>query len=647
MKTDRRDFLKTLSLGSAGALLSSPSLLALPQAPGGEDAQDAFKSLCQKLLEDWSGALLRLQILAPGDSTRHGAIACPACDFIHGRGFEAVYPFMRMARTTGDGTYLRAAIAAMEWSQNVTTEDGRWTNELDPKSWPGTTIFAAIALAESLYYHGDLLDDGTRTKWTQRLEQAANGFLFHELNRIDYANINYGFISMHGFHLIGKLLNHDKLLARSHEFADLAKTYFTETETLLYGEGKPIKGKSSKGLRPVDLGYNVEESLNGAVLYALEMKDEPFLDLLERSMVSHLEFVLPDGAWDNSWGTRQAKWSYWGSRTSDGCQPAFSLMADRDPRLGSAAYRNALLLQQCTTEGLLHGGPHYVSHGIKPCVHHTFAHAKAVALVMDKGPEIPQIDITAKLPRDEEYGTREITDLAVSLVSRGPWRATISAYDFLYGKGDRSYLQQATGGSLAVLYHDRVGPLMTASMAEYIMIEDQNMQPQPGEDYPLTSRIETYQDGKWFTNLYDLEAEVEATSSATSERFLVKTSLKDREKKPMLKENPRFIIEYSFSATETLITLTRPADSHDQSEVSLVVPIVSPSGEKVNQKSPQEIELTKPKGQVIIKSSGAIAVQKTEKGRIFNMVPGMEAVPLSIRLPDGAGSQVTCSIQVT
>ena len=41
------------------------------------------------------------------------------------------------------------------------------------------------------------------------------------------------------------------------------------------------------------------------------------------SMRTHMEFMLPDGGWDNSWGTRNYKWTWWGSRTSDGCQPAY------------------------------------------------------------------------------------------------------------------------------------------------------------------------------------------------------------------------------------------------------------------------------------------------------------------------------------
>jgi hypothetical protein len=86
-----------------------------------------------------------------------------------------------------------------------------------------------------------------------------------------------------------------------------------------------------------------------------------------------MEFMLPDGAWDNSWGTRNFKWTWWGSRTSDGCHPAYRLLADRDPRFAEVSRRNLALMAACTHDGLLYGGPHYRAAGYAPCIHHTFS----------------------------------------------------------------------------------------------------------------------------------------------------------------------------------------------------------------------------------------------------------------------------------
>ncbi len=93
--------------------------------------------------------------------------------------------------------------------------------------------------------------------------------------------------------------------------------------------------------------------------------------------------MLPDGAWDNSWGSRNYKWTWWGSRTSDGCHPAYILLADHEPKFLEAAHRNLELMSACTHNNLLYGGPTTSQHGDQPCIHHTFTHAKSLATVLD------------------------------------------------------------------------------------------------------------------------------------------------------------------------------------------------------------------------------------------------------------------------
>ena len=644
---DRRDFLQAMSVGCAGLTLPTGGFAAGANVAANRAVGSDFDVLTRALLTTWCDGLIAHQIDEPDDPTRHGAFSCPSCDWIHGRCIDAVYPFMRMARATGDEKYQRAAIDVMEWSKNVTEADGRWRNGIEPNSWPGTTIFAAIALAEALHFHGDLLDHSTRTQWTNRLDQAAKGYLFHELDCIDFANINYGLTAIYGFHLIGELLDKPKFIERSHKFAGEAKRYFTKPNKLLFGEGKPRDEPSDTGLYPVDLGYNVEESFNGAVMYAIDQNDTELLELLTKSMNSHLEFMLPDGAWDNSWGTRQAKWSYWGSRTSDGCQPAFGLMANRNPAFGSAAYRNAELLKRCTVDGLLHGGIHYVSHGVEPCIHHTFAHAKVMAVIQDKIEKLPEIDHSVSIPQDQADGVKEFSDLAVWLTARGPWRGTISAYDRTYNsKGNLKYIQQATGGSLSVLYHTLVGPLLTSSMAEYIMVEESNMQPQPVRDFPLTPRIETNKDGNWYTNLYDLKAKVHSSDDGEKIQVDVTTRLRDRERKIVEGDASRFDLRYTFDEKQTTITAKSSDGSISKAGASLVLPLVSPSGAPVIRKSETRIEVVKPNGTVVIESNVPMVIQETEKDRIFNIVPGMEAIPIFVELSKTKRMETTCTISV-
>lgn len=50
---------------------------------------------------------------------------------------------------------------------------------------------------------------------------------------------------------------------------------------------------------------------------------------------------------------------------------------------------------------------------------------------------------------------------------------------------------------------------------------------------------------------------------------------------------------------------------------------MSPSGEKVTQVSDRRIEIKKPGGTVVVESTVPLKIKQSEKGRIFNMVPGI------------------------
>ncbi len=644
---DRRKFLKTVSLGYAGLTFATGSLLAGSRSFAAETSDGDFNTLTRSLLTDWCTGMLEQQINDPTDPVRHGALACPSCDFLHGRCWEAAYPLLHMAHTTGEQKYTDAAIGLYDWAEkNVSQPDGSWTNDLDPKSWRGTSIFGAIALAEALHYHGDVLDEDRRAAWTTRLDEAAGGYLLRDFKKIDFTNLNYGMTGVYGFHLFGRVLGKQKYFDRSEQFAKRLKEFFTEPNKLIWGEGKPNDNRSGRGLLPVDLGYNVEESLNGAVLYALEKNDSGLLERLAESMNGHLEFMLPDGAWDNSWGTRSAKWSYWGSRTSDGCQPAFSLMAGYNPAFGTAAIKNAQLLRRCTADGLLHGGPHYTTHGIKPCIHHTFAHAKVMALVQDKMQSMPKVDTSKPLPREVASGVKHFSELDVWLVAKGPWRGTISAYDSIYKTKSADHLQQPTGGSLAVLHHNKVGTLLVGSMARYILVEPRNQQPNPDEDFPLTTRIEIRKDNAWYTNLYDLKAEVEFADDGQRVSFDVTTTLQDEDRNVVQGEPAEYDLNYRFQNDKVTISAGQSDEAVSKSQATLVVPIISPSGEVVRQVSDTRIEIDKPGGTVVVECNVPLSIQDSEKGRIFNMVPGAEAVPVIARLPRQPGLKAELAISV-
>ena len=137
-------------------------------------------------------------------------------------------------------------------------------------------------------------------------------------------------------------------------------TFLTPKDKFIFGEGQPVDKKSPQGLLPVDIGYNVEESLGAMAVYGLAFQDEETLAAVTGSTCqAHLEFMLPDGGWDNSFGTRNYRVVVLGRPGSFQRSPvAYGLLADRDPAFAKAVEMNArCLLAACTHGGILYGGP--------------------------------------------------------------------------------------------------------------------------------------------------------------------------------------------------------------------------------------------------------------------------------------------------
>jgi hypothetical protein len=613
----RRRFLQGLS---AGVLLAPavPLWAKSEEIPGGD-----FEREAERLLRDWCGGLLRQQILEPGQSTRHGAFRCPSCDRLHGRCGDAILPFLTMAARSGDMRYREAAMKLWSWMKNVDSPDGSWTNEPDPESWKGTTVFTSIALAETLDWHGELLDESTRSAMRERLKRA--GEFMARTFKPDYSNINYLAAGAMGLSLLGRLLDEPAFAKRGRELAHLVLGYFTPKDRLLFGEGKPSSRRSAKGCFPVDLGYNVAESLPSLIHYAMSANDPEVLEAARASFRTHLEFMLPDGGWDNSWGTRSFKWTYWGSRTADGCQSALIRLAATDPTLGTAAWQSLRLLSACTHGGLLHGGPHYAEHGVPACVHHTFVQAKAVAGALHYLTNKPLAPPQAGSSRKD--GIRHFQEVDVLVVRSGPWRASFSGYDWYY----RPALKQATGGTPGMLWHEKLGPVLAASLAEYLAVEPANMQPVPaGCEEPVSCRVEYHSpEGELFSNIFDDGAVLRHEQGDKGPRIHVETRLLSRLGASPRTGNFKVAIDYAFESDSLIIT-ARP-DFPENVAWSLVVPVISRKSEPVTSTGDKQLEIRKPAGVLVVSSAIAFQPVTTPGARGFSLSPGFQVLPLRIQ----------------
>ncbi|WP_165186071.1 hypothetical protein [Caulobacter soli] len=610
-----------LSMVAAGLAVAPRVGRAAPSPPRPE--LTAYSSL----LKTWCDGLLDNQVQGLRGAGASGGFLCPGCGLVHGRSADAVYPLLRVARTTGDARYVRAAVAVQEWSErHVSRADGSWVNDAVFSDWKGITVFRAIALAEALLHHGDLLDTATREAWRTRLA-AAYGFLEGYIT-IDTGNINYPVSAAYAFSLGAEVLGRPDYEDRAKALAHACLDYFTPNG-LLFGEGHPQRSVTPKGRRPVDLGYNIEESLPALAMYGLRARDEVVLDQVTASLRAHMEFMLPDGAWDNSWGSRNYKWTWWGSRTSDGCHPAYRLLADRDPRFAEVSARNLALMQACTHEGLLYGGPHYRQRGYLPCIHHAFAHAKALATVVDLAGSNPVT--RAALPRDAAYGFKSFPEIGTHLAAVGPWRATFTDNDFDYlapGGGGH-----ASGGTLSLLHHQTLGPILAASMTRYKVVETGNQQT-PIDDLhrPLTLRIELV-DGDTFTSLSDLAAVMTVDRDGDG----VKVSAQGRLLTPDGKgprSDARYTLTYRLDETSLVLT-ARVSNVAPGQLARLILPIVSSASETAQRSNARMVTIAKPRGVVTV-ASLATDFEPLGPARIFNLVPGFEALELALPLaPDG------------
>ena len=352
------------------------------------------------LLRRWCDAMLKYQLHDTGDTRLDGGLLCPACMRVHGRSADAILPLVTQWQTDGDERCLHAAEKLFAWSANMRRPDGSMNNDTN-SNWNGITVFYANALGETLLWYGDKLPAADRDAWTARFSEMAE-YLCQNIERIG-GNVNYPITCAYTMALAARLLGGEPFAAKAKQLADFAVTHIT-ADGLLYGEGHPMTAVTPKNCRPVDLGYNAEESLPALILYAELTGDEDVGRAVLRTAREHLNFMLPDGGWDNSFGSRSYKWCWWGSRTSDGCLAGFAALSRHDPVFAAAVQKNLELLNRCTHDGLLYGGPMYITAGEPACIHHTFCHAKSVAALVHDGWQFPAA--LPKLPSETAAGAR-------------------------------------------------------------------------------------------------------------------------------------------------------------------------------------------------------------------------------------------------
>lgn len=417
------------------------------------------------LMKLWCGTLLKYEVR--NDSKYlDGALLCPACHVVHGRIADLVLPLTTLWAHTGEERYLEAAERLVNWAEfNLRRPDGSLHNDAG-NQWKGTTAFFATALGDSLMLFGDRLPKETAILW-QKIFYRVSEFCY---SYFDHAspNINYFAGAAAELALAWKYFGEQRFLEKANYWEQFCREHFDENG-LFYGEGHPVNITSAKGCFAIDMGYNLEESLPLLLRHAVLVNDAEKLDFYKARLLDHLEFLLPDGAIDNSFGSRHNKWTYWGSRTSDGLIEGLALVMN-EPVFAKACDRILSLWETCTNNGLL-GLPMASEAGEPTCLHHSFCHAKALAALVNENIYDLQKSNIVLLPREHIYGFKTFQKGNVRLVSVGGWRATFNSSDLIFYAGADN-----GGGSMTLLWHDKIGPICAATMQRYVPSEPLNMQ---------------------------------------------------------------------------------------------------------------------------------------------------------------------------
>lgn len=581
-----------------------------------------------KLLKEWADSMLEYQITEHKDKSFVGGILCPNCMGIHGRTADAMYPLVYLYSVTEDKKYYNAAKLLFKWTmKNMLRDKGQIINDAN-STWYGITVFFNIQLGELLYNLKDYIEDEEYNEWMAHYTDSTEYIYENFYNNTNW-NINYRVATATSMAIAWRVFGNKKYNEKARMFAKISMEHITD-EGFLYGENKPTELPTPRGYHPVDLGYNVEESLPNLALYLKYIdNDKDTEKILIKAMKAHLEFMLPDGAWDNTWGTRSVKWSYWGSRTSDGCQPAYEYLANKDETFFEAAHRNFELYKRCTINGLLAGGLHHKEMNEPPCIHHTFCHMKGL-MCMAETKHIRKEGI--KLPRETFDGIKTYSSMYVSLATKGDFTATFSADDYVSNAPDTT----PTGGALTALYHKKAGMILAGSPNEFKLAEPHNMQvPRFFEDVCQMPRIELDKDGERFRNTYDPIATINTAHDGKSVSYSAYGMLKTYR----LKGTERFWVNYTL--TDSVFTIDAKTEAVG---ARYIMPVVSVcEDELIIDKN--TVTIKKKDSTIMIKCNMPINKDSKRAERIFSSCGGLATAHLFINMQKNENVKIEISVK--
>jgi len=227
------------------------------------------------------------------------------------------------------------------------------------------------------------------------------------------------------------------------------------------------------------------------------------------------------------------------------------------------------------------------------------------------------------LPREQGYGSRFFSDIQTCLIAKGKFRASITGYDREYKETKNGH---PTGGALSLLWHENTGILLAASMNQYQLFEAGNMQADTDPlSMPLTPRLECAVGQDVYMNIADLSATIEEAQNQNTITITTQSKLVNKNQESPEGADIHCKVSYTFSEKQTVLSFQHDAKMH---RPRVIIPLVAKSTEQVKVVSSSVIEIKKDRATVRISGNTDLVQLPTSNGRIFNFVPGLEAIPL-------------------
>ncbi|OUS74394.1 hypothetical protein B1748_21470 [Paenibacillus sp. MY03] len=468
---------------------------------------DILSHCCDLLVEEqvrdvWNGSL--------------GGIWCTGCQTVHGRSGDAIFPLYYLYSISKEEKYRDAARSLLRYIIAAQGEDGAWRNEPEA-DWKGTTVFQLLALCHAC----DQLTDQEDGEALKPVIAKAAAWVSATFGEGGDTNINYYLSSALA------LLLSDRILGKPEYGGQAKRLMHGCIDTRLSRDGW-LFGEKTR-MRPftqmtctVDVGYNLDMSLGVMAEYAKLTGDPKVMSAVLLALAKHMEMVYPDGSIDNSFGSRNYKWTLFGSKTAHGSQMAFMLLADKNAAFYRAARLHTNYLASCIRpDGRFGYGPMHEQLFEQGCIHPSINRADALAVALAYGAEFGQREQEewddtrnqVQLPSEILFGAKSYKELAVHQLRSHNWMATISC------SGVRN---APTGGTVGYLWHKAVGAVQLGGMTVYRQYEAFNMpKALPGMEEPIAPRIEVSREGRLYSNLYehDAYADAAAVNNADSREY--------------------------------------------------------------------------------------------------------------------------------